>query len=115
MDITLWSHHPKREQLGPRDTQDPVPESRGQLPIGADRIVALPWNDAGLVQGAFHEHRGRMERSTAIAAGSCRAKATCSVTPDVATFGKAVSAGLPLSVAAGKREIMEQMFNGVAC
>jgi glutamate-1-semialdehyde 2,1-aminomutase len=34
------------------------------------------------------------------------------VTPDLATFGKAVAGGLPLSVVAGCREIMEQMFGG---
>ena len=32
------------------------------------------------------------------------------VTPDLATFGKAVAGGLPLSVVAGRREIMEQMY-----
>jgi glutamate-1-semialdehyde 2,1-aminomutase len=34
------------------------------------------------------------------------------VTPDVATFGKAVAGGLALSVVAGRREIMQQMFGG---
>jgi glutamate-1-semialdehyde 2,1-aminomutase len=34
------------------------------------------------------------------------------VTPDLATFGKAVAGGLPLSVVAGRSEIMEQMFGG---
>jgi glutamate-1-semialdehyde 2,1-aminomutase len=32
------------------------------------------------------------------------------VTPDIATFGKAVAGGLALSVVAGRREIMQQMF-----
>jgi glutamate-1-semialdehyde 2,1-aminomutase len=36
------------------------------------------------------------------------------VTPDLATFGKAVAGGLPLSVVAGRRDIMEQMFGGGA-
>jgi glutamate-1-semialdehyde 2,1-aminomutase len=36
------------------------------------------------------------------------------VTPDLATFGKAVAGGLPLSVVAGRREIVEQIFFGVA-
>lgn len=37
------------------------------------------------------------------------------VTPDIATFGKAVGGGLALSVVAGRREIMMQMFHrGVA-
>src|SRR5207248_2340592 len=34
------------------------------------------------------------------------------VTPDLATFGKAVAAGLPLSVVAGRREILDQLFTG---
>jgi glutamate-1-semialdehyde 2,1-aminomutase len=34
------------------------------------------------------------------------------VTPDLATFGKAIAGGLPLSVVAGRRDIMEQMFGG---
>jgi glutamate-1-semialdehyde 2,1-aminomutase len=37
------------------------------------------------------------------------------VTPDLATFGKAVGGGVPLSVVAGRANIMEQMFtSGVA-
>jgi len=34
------------------------------------------------------------------------------VTPDLATFGKAVAGGAALSVVAGRREILEQMFTG---
>jgi glutamate-1-semialdehyde 2,1-aminomutase len=34
------------------------------------------------------------------------------VTPDLATFGKAVAGGLPLSVVAGRQDIMEQIFGG---
>ncbi|MBS1830372.1 MAG: aspartate aminotransferase family protein [Acidobacteria bacterium] len=34
------------------------------------------------------------------------------ITPDLATFGKAVGGGVPLSVVAGKAELMEQMFTG---
>jgi glutamate-1-semialdehyde 2,1-aminomutase len=34
------------------------------------------------------------------------------VTPDLATFGKAVGAGMPLSVTAGRREIMELVADG---
>ncbi len=36
------------------------------------------------------------------------------VTPDLATFGKAIAAGMPLSAVAGREEIMMQMYNGVA-
>jgi len=34
------------------------------------------------------------------------------VTPDLATFGKAIAAGLPLSAVAGRRDIMEQTTTG---
>ncbi|MBL8210888.1 MAG: aspartate aminotransferase family protein [Bryobacterales bacterium] len=40
------------------------------------------------------------------------AQAHFGVTPDLATFGKAVGGGVPLSVVAGRLEIMEQMFSG---
>jgi glutamate-1-semialdehyde 2,1-aminomutase len=36
------------------------------------------------------------------------------VTPDLATFGKAVGGGAPLSGVAGRREILLQMFDGVS-
>jgi glutamate-1-semialdehyde 2,1-aminomutase len=34
------------------------------------------------------------------------------ITPDLATFGKAVGGGVPLSVVGGRAEIMELMFHG---
>jgi glutamate-1-semialdehyde 2,1-aminomutase len=34
------------------------------------------------------------------------------ITPDLATFGKAVGGGVPLSVIAGRADIMDQMFTG---
>jgi glutamate-1-semialdehyde 2,1-aminomutase len=34
------------------------------------------------------------------------------VTPDLATFGKAIGGGLPLSLVAGRQEVMELMFGG---
>ncbi len=36
------------------------------------------------------------------------------VTPDLATFGKAIAAGLPLSALAGRADVMEQIGNGVS-
>jgi glutamate-1-semialdehyde 2,1-aminomutase len=38
------------------------------------------------------------------------AQAHFGVTPDLATFGKAVAGGMPLSVIAGRAEILEQMY-----
>lgn len=40
------------------------------------------------------------------------AQSVYGVTPDIATFGKAAAGGAPLSLVAGRREIMEQMFGG---
>jgi glutamate-1-semialdehyde 2,1-aminomutase len=40
------------------------------------------------------------------------AQAAFGVTPDLATFGKAVAGGLPLSVVAGREDIMRMMFGG---
>lgn len=35
------------------------------------------------------------------------------VTPDLATFGKAVAAGLPMSAIAGRKDVIEEMLKGV--
>jgi glutamate-1-semialdehyde 2,1-aminomutase len=40
------------------------------------------------------------------------AQAAYGVTPDVATFGKALGAGVPISAIAGRKEIFELMFGG---
>jgi glutamate-1-semialdehyde 2,1-aminomutase len=40
------------------------------------------------------------------------AQSVLGVTPDIATFGKAVAGGLPLSVIAGRREILNQIADG---
>ncbi|MBI4892307.1 MAG: aspartate aminotransferase family protein [Acidobacteria bacterium] len=40
------------------------------------------------------------------------AQSVFGVTPDLATFGKAVGGGAPLSVVAGRKEILELMFGG---
>lgn len=40
------------------------------------------------------------------------AQAAYGVTPDLATFGKAVAGGLPLSVVAGREDVMSLMFGG---
>jgi glutamate-1-semialdehyde 2,1-aminomutase len=153
MDTALWSHHPKREELGPRNAPPPVPESRGQLPVAAGSIVVRPWNDAALVEEALAQNPSRIagvmmepvnsnsggilprdgylaqvrdlctrhgalllfdEVITGFRMAPGGAQSYYGVVPDLATFGKAVAAGVPLSVVAGKREIMEQLFDGVA-
>jgi glutamate-1-semialdehyde 2,1-aminomutase len=151
IDTALWSHHPKREDLGPRESPPPVPESRGQLPVAEGSIVVRPWNDAALVKQAFEQNPGRIagvimepvlsnsggilprpgyleqvreitarhgalllfdEVITGFRIHPGGAQSYYGVTPDIATFGKAVAGGVPLSVIAGRREILEQLFTG---
>jgi glutamate-1-semialdehyde 2,1-aminomutase len=151
MDTALWSHHPGREDVGPRSAPHAVPESRGQLAEASEGIVVRPWNDAGLVEEAFASNPGRIagvilepvlcnsgcilpqegyladlrdicrrygalllfdEIITGFRLGIGGAQRHYGVTPDVATFGKAVGGGLPLSVIAGRRDILEQLVTG---
>lgn len=154
MDSALWSYHPRREELGPREAPHVVSGSRGQISMGEGNILVRPWNDAGLVERAFQEHSGGIgavimepvlcnsgcilpapgyleeirgicsrygalllfdEVITGFRMHPGGAQSYYGVTPDVATFGKAVGGGTPLSVIAGRQEIMEQMFtDGVA-
>jgi glutamate-1-semialdehyde 2,1-aminomutase len=150
MDTALWSHHPKREDLGPRESPRPVAESRGQLPIADGSIVVRPWNDAALVEEAFAQNAGiaGVMMEPVLCNSGCilpqegylaQIRELCTqhgalllfdevitgfridpggaqrhygITPDLATFGKAAGGGVPLSVIAGRREIMEQLFTG---
>jgi glutamate-1-semialdehyde 2,1-aminomutase len=151
MDTALWSHHPKRADLGPRESPPPVAESRGQLPLAAESIVVRPWNDASLVEEAFAQNPGRIagvmmepvlcnsgcilprdgylaqvrelcakngalllfdEVITGFRIHAGGAQSYYKVTPDIATFGKAAGGGLPLSVIAGRRDLLELLFTG---
>ena len=151
MDTALWSHHPKREELEPRERATPLGESRGQLPIAAQAVVVRPWNDAALVEDAFARHPGQiagvmMEPVNSNSGGIMpqpgyleRVRELCTrhgalllfdevitgfrihaggaqshfrVKPDIATFGKAVGGGVPLSVVGARRDILEMLFTG---
>ena len=151
IDTALWSHHPKREDLGPRNNPRPVPESRGQISLADLSILVRPWNDAALIEEAFAQNPGRIagvmmepvncnsggilprdgylrnvrdictynralllfdEVITGFRMAPGGAQSYYGVTPDIATFGKAVAAGVPLSVVAGRRDILEMLFTG---
>jgi glutamate-1-semialdehyde 2,1-aminomutase len=151
IDTALWSHHPKREDLGPRESPPPVAESRGQIPQAGECIVVRPWNDAALVEEVFAQNPDRIagvimepvlcnsgcilphdgylaqvreictrngalllfdEIITGFRLHPGGAQSHYGVTPDMATFGKAVAGGLPLSVIAGRKDILEQMISG---
>jgi glutamate-1-semialdehyde 2,1-aminomutase len=151
MDTALWSHHPKREDLGPRQSPPPVAESRGQIPQAGECIVVRPWNDSALIEEAFAQNPGRIAgviMEPVLCNSGCilprdgylaQVREICSkngalllfdevitgfrlhpggaqshygVTPDLATFGKAVAGGVPLSVIAGRKELLELIFSG---
>jgi glutamate-1-semialdehyde 2,1-aminomutase len=151
MDTALWSHHPRLQDLGPREAPPPVAESRGQIPLAGESIVVRPWNDAALVEEAFAQNPGRIagvimepvlcnsgcilprdgylrqvreiaarngalllfdEIITGFRIWPSGAQGHYGVKPDVATFGKAVAGGVPLSVIAGRRDILELLFTG---
>ena len=153
IDTALWSHHPPRQQLGDRRAPDPVPESRGQLPLAGESILVRPWNDIDLLEEAFARYPGRIagvmmepvncnsggilprdgylaevrelctrhgalllfdEVITGFRMAPGGAQSYYGITPDIATFGKAVAGGLPLSVVAGRRDVVEQICDGVA-
>ncbi|MEN6537466.1 MAG: aspartate aminotransferase family protein [Bryobacteraceae bacterium] len=150
-DPILLSHHPRREEIGPREQPNVVLESRGQVANAADNVVVAPWNCVESVARVFERHGTRlagvimepvlcnggclMPQSGYIEAVArmCRENGTVlifdevitgfrmalggaqsqfGVTPDIATFGKAVGGGMPLSVIAGKRDILEMMISG---
>jgi len=151
MDSTLWSYHPRREQVGPADTPCAVAGSAGQVANAADNLLIAPWNQIDALEAMFTAHgteiaavimepvlcnSGCLLPSAGYlqaARNLCRqhgallifdevitgfrmalggAQATYGVTPDIATFGKAVAGGPPLSVIAGRAEILDQMFTG---
>lgn len=151
MDSVLLSHHPRADQVGPRQHPHVVPESRGQVNNAADNAVVAPWNDVEVLQQLLEQHSGRVaavimepvlcnsgclmprtgyletaknlahqhgallvfdEVITGFRMALGGAQSHYNLVPDCATFGKAVGGGLPLSVVAGRKEILDQMFTG---
>jgi glutamate-1-semialdehyde 2,1-aminomutase len=151
MDSTLWSYHPRRDQVGPAESPCAVAGSAGQVPNAADNLLVAPWNHIKVLEAIFHtrgpeiagvimepvlcnsgnllpapgylegvrdlcRHHGALlifdEVITGFRIALGGAQSFYSVTPDIATFGKAVAGGLPLSVVAGRGEILDRMFSG---
>ncbi len=151
MDSTLWSYHPRREQVGPAETPCVVAGSAGQVANAADNVLIAPWNQIEVLE-AILKDRGSEVAAIIMEPVLCNsgcllptagyleavhdlcrqhgallifdevitgfrmalggAQAFYGVTPDIATFGKAVGGGLPLSVVAGRGEILDRMFTG---
>ncbi len=151
MDSVLISHHPRAEEIGPLETPQAVPESRGQVPNAVENVLVAPWNRLEIVERLF-EQRGREIAAVILEPVLCNsgcllpqpgylqglrqlahrygallifdeiitgfrmalagAQGVYGVTPDLATFGKALAGGPPLSAVAGRREIMELISDG---
>jgi glutamate-1-semialdehyde 2,1-aminomutase len=85
-------------------------------PVLCNSGCILP--ESGYLQAArdlAHEHGALLifdEVITGFRMGIGGAQAAYGVTPDLATFGKAVAGGLPLSVVAGREDVMRLMFGG---
>jgi glutamate-1-semialdehyde 2,1-aminomutase len=83
-------------------------------PVLCNSGCLLP--SSGYLEGArelCHRHGVLLvfdEVITGFRIGLGGAQAHYGVTPDLATFGKAIAGGAPLSVIAGRREILEQMY-----
>jgi len=57
-DALMVSVFPTREDAGPRDHPNPVPQTAGMIPGAAESVVNVPFNDADAAERAFAEHPG---------------------------------------------------------
>ena len=123
-DNVLISFHPPGIAHPPTE---PVPGSEGQSPTALDDVCVLPWNDLPALEATLEEHHrdiAAIITEPILCNTSClvpvpgylkglrRLATRYGVRPDLVTFGKAVAAGFPLSVVAGKREIMDWIAEG---
>ena len=123
-DNVLISFHPPGIAHPPTE---PVPGSEGQSSTALDDVCVLPWNDLPALEATLEEHHrdiAAIITEPILCNTSClvpvpgylkglrRLATRYGVRPDLVTFGKAVAAGFPLSVVAGKREIMDWIAEG---
>ncbi len=59
-DALMVSVFPSREDAGPRDHPNSVPQTKGMIPGAVESVVNVPFNDAGAAERAFAEHEGRI-------------------------------------------------------
>jgi len=141
VDSALIGYHPSEAELGPLDSPGTVLGSRGQVPNAAGNVVVAPWNRLEILERILEAHPSRiaavMMEPVLCNSGCllplpgylegvrdlCTQHGALLVFDEVitgfrmalGTFGKAVAGGLPLSVVAGRADILEQMFEcGVA-
>jgi glutamate-1-semialdehyde 2,1-aminomutase len=59
-DALMASVFPSKEDAGPREHPNSVPQTKGLIPGAAEWVVVVPFNDAQAVERAFAEHPGRI-------------------------------------------------------
>jgi len=64
-DSVFWNYAVPADKLGPRESPNPIPMSRGQVASDAENLIIRPWNDLALMEDVFAKH------ATEIAAVLC--------------------------------------------
>jgi len=59
-DSLMVSVFPSKEDAGPRDHPNSVPQTAGMPEGVADQVLAVPFNDAAAARRVFEEHEGRV-------------------------------------------------------
>jgi glutamate-1-semialdehyde 2,1-aminomutase len=59
-DALMVSVFPSREDAGPREHPNSVPQTKGMIPGAVESVVNVPFNDAGAAERAFAEHPGQI-------------------------------------------------------
>ena len=59
-DALMVSVFPSKEDAGPRDHPNSVPQTAGMIPGAVESVVNVPFNDAEAAERAFAEHEGRI-------------------------------------------------------
>jgi glutamate-1-semialdehyde 2,1-aminomutase len=59
-DALMVSVFPSREDAGPRDHPNSVPQTAGMIPGAVDSVLNVPFNDADAAERAFAEHPGQI-------------------------------------------------------
>ena len=52
-DGVFWNYAAPEDKLGPRESPNPIPMSRGQVASDAENLIIRPWNDLGLMEDVF--------------------------------------------------------------
>jgi len=59
-DALMVSVFPSKEDAGPHDHPNSVPQTAGMIPGAVESVVNVPFNDAGAAEQAFREHVGKI-------------------------------------------------------